>query len=233
MSEQLNLLWQLQALDQQKKSLAANREKLSSSAVRGLWEELQLLVQQSEAEKKRLAVLEADCAKRESEVNGLISQLKQLENKLYGGEITHMKEMEQVKEKCEMLRRQISAQEADLLQQMDQSEGLAGAIADKTELLDAKKRQHLKKQQEVAQQAAAMNAETAKLDSRYAEIAESIDRSLLKAYEQLKIKTYLPVARIDKGVCGGCRVTIPMSQIRKNGDALVYCDNCGRILLLD
>ncbi|VFU12988.1 Putative zinc ribbon domain protein (fragment) [anaerobic digester metagenome] len=42
-----------------------------------------------------------------------------------------------------------------------------------------------------------------------------------------------PLSRVEKGICLGCRMSIPFNQLRllKQGTELVYCSNCGRLLL--
>ena len=46
-------------------------------------------------------------------------------------------------------------------------------------------------------------------------------------------KAGVAVARVERGICLGCRIKLPMREIArlKNSDSLVLCSSCGRILL--
>ncbi len=60
---------------------------------------------------------------------------------------------------------------------------------------------------------------------------EEIPPSLRAKYEQLK-RRYASgaVVEVEDGICAGCRISLPKSQVDRLKKGLVYCDHCGRIM---
>lgn len=231
MKEELQKLWQLQCLEQQKKTASQRRETVSSEEVRGVWQEVQQLLRQAERDQQKFEALKLVCDTQEQQVNGLILQLKALEQRLYSGELTHAKEMEQLKTKCEDLKRDIDAQEAKLFETMEACERISESLQDIRQQTEERKRSHAKKQQELAARSkqAEQEIENVELDCRGLEAG--IDPSVLSIYQKLKNKMTNPVAKLENGICSGCRMSIPTRQSAAGLSTLVHCDNCGRILL--
>jgi hypothetical protein len=63
-------------------------------------------------------------------------------------------------------------------------------------------------------------------------LLEKVDGGLLLRYMDMKKSFADPLARVEKGICMGCRVGIPFNDLRllKQGEGLVFCSNCRRIL---
>jgi predicted nucleic acid-binding Zn-ribbon protein len=64
--------------------------------------------------------------------------------------------------------------------------------------------------------------------------AADIDKSDLALYNSLlPRKSGIAVARVERGICQGCRIKLPMREMSrlKSSDRLVVCSSCGRILL--
>jgi GTPase involved in cell partitioning and DNA repair len=97
MKEQLQILYQLQTLEQRKKLLMSQKEKCDASEVRQLWQEIRLLAQSISADKEKLVCLEKVCARQEEDLAAVAKQCQQFEGTLYGGEITNLKELDQLK----------------------------------------------------------------------------------------------------------------------------------------
>ena len=55
---------------------------------------------------------------------------------------------------------------------------------------------------------------------------------LLARYRAIKQQCTPPMARLSDNQCCGCFVQLPSATMRaiKEGNAVVECDNCGRIL---
>lgn len=62
--------------------------------------------------------------------------------------------------------------------------------------------------------------------------SKKVDAGLLKRYQNIKQHATPPMAVLVGDQCGGCYMSLPsvmLKQIR-DGEAIVECDNCGRIL---
>ncbi len=62
--------------------------------------------------------------------------------------------------------------------------------------------------------------------------AKKLDPELLQSYNSIKQHCTPPMAKLVDGQCSGCFMSLPSATMleMKNGDKLVRCDNCGRIL---
>lgn len=62
--------------------------------------------------------------------------------------------------------------------------------------------------------------------------AGKIDPALLAKYREIKQHSNPPMAKLVDGQCSGCFMSLPSATLlaQKEGDRLVVCDNCGRII---
>lgn len=231
MKDQIKSLWELQCLEQRQKTAAQSRENVNSDEVRIIWQEIQHLAKQIAADKQKLEALKLTCAAREEQVNSLVAQLKTFEKQLYSGELTHVKELEQLKTKCEEIKQDIERQEAALFETMEVCEGLSESIKATEQQAEERKRSHSRKQQELAVRTKQADQEADAAEQACQAVAAGIDPAILLSYHRLKSKIANPVAKLENGVCSGCRMSTPTRQASAVQDTVVYCDNCGRILL--
>ena len=64
------------------------------------------------------------------------------------------------------------------------------------------------------------------------EEAKKVQPELLAKYRSIKQHCTPPMARLVNGQCSGCFMSLPSATLLeiRNGDRIVECDNCGRIL---
>lgn len=232
MKEQLRILSQLQGLEQKKHALTIQKGKVDSEDVRRLWQEIRLLSQDITATRGKLADLEKICVQQEADLAAISKQCSQLEAKLYSGEITNLKEIEQVKGKCEAARKDIVAREEDALVNMENLEQLTALVTKDEKELQEKRRRHSESQQKISTTLAQLVAQLAEVEGQCRELASKVDPALLAKFKELSRKKPQPIARLENGICSGCRMSVPVRQTSQSHD-LSYCDNCGRILLTD
>lgn len=74
-----------------------------------------------------------------------------------------------------------------------------------------------------------------RLEQEREKLIPQIDPFLLERYVEIRAKVGGGVAKVVKGVCGGCGFSISPRFITrlKEGETIVYCENCGRILYLE
>ena len=230
MREQIQKLWELQELEKNQKDSDRKRASVNSGEVHSVWVEVQQLSRRLEAERQRLEMINQLCRDKEQQLNGLLSQRTALEKRLYGGEVAHTKEMEQLRDKCELLRHDEELQEQAILDLMEQGEELACLLKQGESELKEKKQRHSRKQQELSVLTRQADEEAERAAQACQAITSSIDTQLLSIYQQLKSKVANPVAKMENGICYGCRMSVPTGQSQGSG-RISYCDNCGRIVL--
>lgn len=71
-----------------------------------------------------------------------------------------------------------------------------------------------------------------KLRERAEKEETGINKPLLEKYKTIKQHVTPPMAILSKDQCGGCFMALPQAMLMdiRQGDKIVECDNCGRIL---
>lgn len=230
---ELKPLWEIQVLDGQRKALELKlREGQMSEelkALRGDIEEgraaFNKLKEEYSSLKKVLKTKELDAA-------AATEQLENLGQKLYSGAITSVKELNTTSKKIDSLKEVVSRMEDDILTIMERQDALRARMEEMSAELNRKaenyRRLHgsyLANQQKVRQLLAQIPLARQKLLDR-------VDAGLWQKYLEMKKKFNDPLARVEKGTCLGCRMGIPFNDLRllKQGEGLVFCSNCGRML---
>ncbi len=117
------------------------------------------------------------------------------------------------------LMEQIEAAENEVEQAKREYERIKQQVEQETNELDEKE-SHFKKELE-------------ELQSKREELKQPVESSLLRQYERiLGHRGSTVVVSIDRGVCGGCHMTLPPQVIVscKGEQEIVKCPNCSRIL---
>jgi predicted nucleic acid-binding Zn-ribbon protein len=182
-----------------------------------------------------LSGLRAKQRELEWEVDQVRSKASEMEAKLYGGTVRNPKELSDLDTDVRALKAQASKREDVLLALMEEAETAEGEwraaeteysrieadwSANRKVLLDEK---------------AELEPEVQRLQLQRTEQLSEIDRASLRLYEILRERRAgHAVARVEQGMCQGCRITLPMSVLQKTrtGAGLVQCVSCERILLV-
>ena len=78
-----------------------------------------------------------------------------------------------------------------------------------------------------------LKAELTDLKQKRQLLSAEIDPQAMELYKGLKKQKGQVVARVEQGICCGCRISLPTTELqRARGDSLVQCSSCGRILFL-
>ena len=164
------------------------------------------------------------------------ARLSQAQGRLYSGRIRNPKELEDAERDVAQLQRQRAAAEDALLEALI-------AVEAATEASTAA-------QAELNQLSAAWAATQAALRDEQAQLSErlaagraqqaaarrAIPPASLQTYDSLRPRRGgRAVARLDGDTCAACLVAVPplKAEAAREGDALVYCENCGRLLWSD
>jgi len=228
------VLLSLQSTDQQLAVRRAAHDKFAAQLeTQG---GLGALREQCERARTRELETQVEHRRLESEAAVLRERLKALEERLYGGAITNVRELTAVESEHSTARRGVAQVE----------EALAPAMASATE---AQSRHEMLTERLAEREKAWTDAES-KLKSRRDQLAEEIERFTrereeaakaipedgLSLYESLLLrKGGVAVVRVNRGVCQGCRVRLPLREISRlrSSDGVVSCSSCGRILLAE
>jgi len=185
------------------------------------------------AAEKDLAGLEKQYKELDAEAETLRSQIEQVNDKLYGGKIKNPKELQGYEQEGNMLKANLSKKDDTLLELMEKME--AGKVASRKlkEVHKSAGTAWQAEKRELQVQSDKLQLELAALENKRKEILNSVDRDTLSIYEGIRARKGQAVVKVEQGRCLGCRVTLSISELHHvRGNAIILCDNCGRILYL-
>ena len=190
------------------------------------------------AEKARIGELEArlESARLESESAALSERLARLEERLYGGAITNVRELTAIETEHATAKRELA--------QVEESTEPAQIAAGEARKLNEKRRAELdeaeriwgENESQLKTRRRRLGRQCLKMDKERKMSTSDIPADTLSLYNSLLIrKGGVAVVRVERGVCQGCRVRLPLRELARirGAGSLVSCSSCGRILLND
>ena len=186
-----------------------------------------------EREQQRLAELDAGQRALEWEVEDLGSKIAQLVDKLYSGKVKSPKELVSLERNVDALKARRGGGEDKLLEIMGEVESAQSSLEARTSELKRIEEEWQRQQQSLSQEQAEVKARLSSLEQKRLALSARIDPESLGLYERLRASKGRAVARVERGRCQGCGVTLPVAEWqRARSGLLVGCGNCGRILFL-
>jgi predicted nucleic acid-binding Zn-ribbon protein len=232
-------LLELQRLDSHADGLRARRAELPERAALRECdaEAVTLEAERGRVEEGRLA-LAAEERRLEGEVAEVGGRAREVEAKLYSGEVKAVSELEGLQLELDSFRRrkgELEEEELAMMEQVEAAEGELQALGERRDALDAR----------VGELGAALAAAEAAIDAELAELAETragvapgLPAEVLDTYTKLRALERLggqALARFEGGRCIGCRVTLPINDAtrirRAPHDVFVQCPRCNRLLV--
>ncbi|MBI4311307.1 MAG: hypothetical protein HY681_05940 [Chloroflexi bacterium] len=176
-------------------------------------------------------------ARRTQDVGDLQAKAKDLETRLYGGGIRTIKEMEalqaEVKGQQEQARR---IEDDELLALMVKLEEEEAWVERASEELAKMERERLALVEQLTAERSKLEAAFPGLKARRLEIANAFAPGILAQYERLRsAKQGRAMAKVEREMCNGCRITLPARDIqraRMAKDQPALCPSCGRMLFV-
>jgi hypothetical protein len=176
--------------------------------------------------------------KRQREIEGDLADLdhkiRPLEEKLYGGSIRNPKELTDLQHEIDLLKRRRDGLDDQGLANLEAIEAATAVLAEARSRLAAVEAAWRRDQESLRAQRERAESELASLARDREARTAGWERTALARYETLRsAKQGRPVARIERGACGGCRITLPTHIVQRARVAgeLVNCPSCERILV--
>lgn len=231
----LEQLWQLQEIDLAIKALEEEEEHTP------LRQELQTATEQVERLRAELAGDEETLKNQRKRLKKLEMDLQKnsdsraaLRKRLYGGEVSNVRELEQMEVKLGLLEKEQQAQEDEALELMEAIESGDAELRGKAAGLQEEENNRRVKETELGEALKRIAAGLEQLRRQKEELAARIEPRLMERYRLLAQKHRgRALARVAGDICGGCGVFISSAQrgFLYNPEALVYCESCGRLLV--
>ena len=183
------------------------------------------------AEQKNLEDMKRRRREDEASVADITAKINEVNKQLYGGRVSNSKELSNLQSDVNMLTGQkdgLETKSLEVLEALGESDKKVAALtADyhKLEVSWAAEQEQLKKDTELLK-----NTMDALLASRH-DAASKIDPATLALYDKIRKLKKQAVARVERGICQFCRLTLSASlQQKARAGHPVLCGTCGRIL---
>lgn len=185
------------------------------------------------AAEEHLAGLTKQQREMEWELDDLRNNIKQLSEKLYDGKIKNPKELLGLEHEVGTLKSMLKQKEDKLLDLMSEVEASQHKVRYDKERFQKLETEWQQEQKILAQRQSEVSGQLVVLQQERQVLASGIAPEALGLYEGMRSRKAQVVVRVEQGMCQGCRLTLPMSELqRAKAGNLVQCSSCGRILYL-
>ena len=161
------------------------------------------------------------------------TDLRQTDERLYGGTVTNARQLEDLQAKSQSLRRWEAKLEDDLLEAMvAREEAVEAAVAAAAHLKNITEEREALCHSLVTERAKLQERGNSLLKEAQ-HVKEKIPPAVLDSYHYLTSRTGgVPVARLEGDVCSMCGVGVlkPTQRKIKNGEE-AFCDGCRRLIV--
>lgn len=181
-------------------------------------------------QKKEKATLEL--RKSEQKLKEYNYKVKEIENKLYDGNIGDIKQLEKLSIEKDILKNTINDMEFEILDFMEYIEGIEKHSKKLENFLKKIREKKKKKLIEYKNLEDALNKNIEIEIKSINDIEKNMDEKLLNKYKLIRKNKKTAVAKVENNICSGCNTEIStyiLEQIFKN-EEIIYCELCGRIL---
>ncbi len=224
-------LFNLQEVDQE----LTSKEQAYASATSQLGESKVVLNTRAklEAETKHLEQITHAQQRVEWEIEDLSAKLSKYEKELYSGKTTNPKELTSLQQEIESLknnREKLEDQDLEIMESIDRSNTSILELRSNLEKLEVDWQEQ---QKNLTSELKELEQFISVLKEKRQTLASEIDPHVLTVYEELKKKKGVSVAKVEQGICRGCRISLPVNEFQQvRSGNMVRCSSCGRILYL-
>lgn len=234
---QLSLLLELQEADLALDRLAYRRRELPERAVvselSARLAELSARVSEAEEQREKLSS-QLQSLDQRSEAVG--ARVETIEQRLRTGRAGSYRDEQTMGDEATSLTRQRRELEDQELEVMEALEPLDAELAALRASMTSTREELALSSEQLAIAEVAIDDEAATVRLGRDELAAGIAPELAASYERLRAKLGgIGAAHVVGGTCSGCHLQVPAGELHRlrhsAPDSVVYCDQCGRILV--
>lgn len=224
-------LYELQEIDLE----IADKERRLEQAVSRLGRNDIVVAAQEKlnTEKKKLEELQRQQRALEREIDDMASKIKAGNDELYSGRVKNPKELSNLQHEVELLKTKDDRLETKDLELMEQVELVESEVAELAGKLEQVSTEWQREQEQLGKEKVSLESSLNDLRQKRQALAAEFDPKVVALYEGLRKNKSFAVARVEQGICRGCRISMPSSELQQaRSGALVQCSSCNRILYL-
>ena len=236
-SAELETLLEVQDLDTTVDRLRHRRETLPERSELASLEERRIALR---AEIDRVRAQRDEIAARQTQAEGelasLESRVTEIEKKMYSGTVSASRELQAMADEVASLKRRQSSLEDVALEAMTEREPVDAELErlenEDSTLGDTATEIELR----IGEAELAIDGEIEEETLRRRDLAARVPESLLEQYDRIRARSDgVGAARLSGTSCTGCHLTLPATEVdrlkKAPADAVILCDQCGRILV--
>ena len=182
---------------------------------------------QAQQEATAARVRESDKAREDHR-----TRLRSREKELMSGRIRNPTELTQMSEEVQHMKSRFVEEEEAELQLMEDAEAADEALRAVTSELTAARARAAAEAPALQSELDELRSELATVEAEKGQIWDEVSPAAQRAFTRQRVQP--AVAEVRNNQCTACRVTVTSRglQMLRQGDEIVNCENCGRILVL-
>jgi predicted nucleic acid-binding Zn-ribbon protein len=172
----------------------------------------------------------------EEQIGASKARSQEIQRRLYGGTVTAGRELQAMDEEVRHLGRYVTELEDRELEVMEELEPIDAELSVIDSEVDVLNSKAAELRGAIAGHETEIDADLVRQRAERARVAEVVPTDLVTRYEQLRTRLGgTGAARLVGGSCGGCHLQLPAVELdrlkRADPDTVIFCDQCGRILV--
>ncbi|HHV19314.1 MAG TPA: hypothetical protein GXZ27_10770 [Thermoanaerobacterales bacterium] len=189
--------------------------------------------EQLQDKNKRIHFLENELRQAEQIIDKYYTTAKQAEERIYGGEVTTVKELKILEQKRNSAQLKVEEYEEKALEIMEELDYLQANLPKNEEMANKKKKEYNEKRLKTRREIDRIKNELTMIIKQKQQLETGISSELLDKYHRIRRFKRDPVALVSDGKCNGCMmdVSVMIALEVERHESLIYCENCGRILV--
>lgn len=218
------------SLDRDRQRLAEIEEALTET------EELMEARRSVEERRAAMTALKSRQSDLEWAVDEVRGKAGDIEGRLYGGSVRNPKELTDLQADLTSLQTHMRKREDILLALLLEVDEAEAGLREAESAFKRIAGEWKKEQGKLLREKSELEPEVERLQAKRDSLASGMDRAALGLYDVLRARRGgVAVARVERGMCQGCRITLPTSVLQRarTSVGLVQCVSCERILLMN
>ena len=177
--------------------------------------------------------MENELRQAEQIIDKYYTTAKQAEERIYGGEVTTVKELKILEQKRNSAQLKVEEYEEKALEIMEELDYLQANLPKNEEMANKKKKEYNEKRLKTRREIDRIKNELTMIIKQKQQLETGISSELLDKYHRIRRFKRDPVALVSDGKCNGCMmdVSVMIALEVERHESLIYCENCGRILV--
>ena len=175
-------------------------------------------------------------AKAEEDIATAERRIGEIDARMTSGAVSASRDLQAMSAEIEHLRERVSELEDVAIEALEAREPLDAEVARIDDAIATLAADAERLRGAIAEAETSTDAELESVRREREQLATGLPADLSETYERLRARLGgIGAARLDGPRCTGCHLTLPATEIdrfkREPPDALVFCDQCGRILV--